>query len=228
MKKILIIEDEPAILLALKDELTADYTVLYASSGLPGIDLALREQPDLILLDIILPDTNGFQVCERLKTEGIDSSIIMLTALGQTTDKVKGLEIGADDYVTKPFSLEELKARIKAALRKKELAPAEIYKDKNLEIDFIRFKARKKKKPLKLSYLEFKLLRFLISQKDRIISRKELLEQVWGYHTAPSTRTVDNYIVSLRKKIGKNYLATFHGEGYRFNPDLMPDDLGKL
>jgi DNA-binding response OmpR family regulator len=228
MQKILIIEDEPAILLGLKDELSEYYTVVEASTGALGMEFALKERPQLILLDVVLPDIDGFEICQRLKAEGIDAAIIMLTARNQVTDKVKGLELGADDYITKPFSLEELKARIKAALRKKELSPVEMYKDKIMEIDFTRFKAWKKQKPLKLSYLEFKLLRFLISQKDRIISRKELLEQVWGYHVAPSTRTVDNYILSLRKKIGKAYLGTFHGQGYRFNPPLSSDNLSKL
>lgn len=218
MLKILIVEDEPAILLGLKDELSQDYRVLEAANGALGRELALKEEPDLVLLDLILPDIDGFTLCQQLKEAGVDSAVIMLTARNQVADKVKGLESGADDYITKPFSLEELKARIKAVLRRKELAPLETYQDETLEIDFKRNQARKKQKPLKISFLEFKLLRFLISQKGRIISRRELLEQVWGYHCLPSTRTVDAHILSLRKKIGKKYISTIYRTGYRFEP----------
>lgn len=221
MQKILIIEDEPVILLGLKDELSGQYEVLEAANGAVGLELALKEQPALILLDLILPDIDGFALCQRFKKEGVDCAIIMLTARDQMVDKVKGLDLGADDYITKPFSLDELKARIKAVLRRKELAPIEIYKDGILEIDFKKYLAKRKQKPLKISYLEFKLLRFLISQKGRVISRRELLEQVWGYHILPSTRTVDAHILSLRKKIGKSYIATIHRAGYRFEPSFL-------
>ncbi|MCM8800569.1 MAG: response regulator transcription factor [Candidatus Omnitrophica bacterium] len=227
MYKLLIIEDEPAILLGLKDELSKDFIVFEATNGKTGLELALRQEPHLILLDIILPDIDGFKICQQIKEKGVDSSIIILTARNQIVDKVKGLELGADDYITKPFSLEELKARIKAVLRRKEASWVESYKDKLLEIDFKRYKAFKKNKPIKLSLLEFKLLRFLVSHKGKVVSRKELLEQVWGYHTLPSTRTVDTHILSLRKKLGKNYIFTIHGLGYRFEP-LPSNDLGDL
>ena len=216
MQKVLIIEDEPAILLGLKDELSEYYETLAAATGAQGLEIAQKEKPQLILLDLVLPDIDGFEVCRQLKEKGIDSSIIMLTARDQIVDKVKGLELGADDYVTKPFSLEELNARIKAVLRRKGLAPIEEYKDETLQIDFKRYKASRKQKVLKLSALEFKLLRFLISHKGEIASRKQLLEQVWGYEVAPTTRTVDAHILTLRKKIGKRYIATVHREGYRF------------
>jgi len=216
MPKILIIEDSPEILLAVKDELSQFYQTLTATCGKKGLKIAQEERPDLILLDLLLPDLDGFVVCQRLKEEGIDSSIIMVTAKDQLVDKIKGLELGADDYITKPFSLEELKARIKAVLRRKQLAPAEKYKDDILDIDFKRYKASKKQKPLAFSALEFKLLRFLISKKGEIVSRDELLGQVWGYQSTPSTRTVDIHILSLRKKIGRKYVVTIHGKGYRF------------
>ena len=216
MQKILIIEDEPAILLALKDELSQDYQTFTAAEGMQGMKIAVEEQPELILLDILLPDIDGFVLCQQLKEKGVDSAIIMVTAKDQVVDKVKGLELGADDYITKPFSLEELKARIKAVLRRRNLAPAQDYNDGILEIDFKRYKATKNHKPLKLSPLQFKLLRFLVSRKGVLISRAELLEQVWGYSTLPLTRTVDVHILSLRKKIGKKYIATIHGKGYRF------------
>jgi DNA-binding response OmpR family regulator len=214
--KILIIEDEPAILLGLKDELSQQYVTFSALKGKQGLEIALRERPQLILLDLLLPDMDGFELCQSIKENGIDASIIMLTARDQVVDKVKGLELGADDYITKPFSLEELKARIKAVLRRKELAPLEQYSDEILHIDFKKYKASKNNKSLKLSFLEFKLLRFLISRKGEIVSRQDLLEQVWGYEAVHSTRTVDTHILSLRKKIGRRYIVTVHGQGYQF------------
>ncbi len=216
MQKILIIEDSPEILLAVKDELSQFYQTSTAATGTEGLEIARRENPDLILLDLLLPDLDGFVVCQHLKEEGIDSSIIMVTARGQLADKIKGLELGADDYITKPFSLEELKARVKSVLRRRQLAPAEKYKDDILDIDFKRYKASKKQRPLVFSALEFKLLRFLISKKGEIVTRDELLGQVWGYQFTPSTRTVDIHILSLRKKIGRKYITTIHAKGYRF------------
>jgi len=215
-QKVLIIEDEPAILLGLKDELSQEYETYTASDGTEGLRLAQKVQPDIILLDLLLPDIDGLAVCQQVREKGIDTGVIMVTARDQVVDKIKGLEAGADDYITKPFSLDELKARVKAVLRRKELAPAQSYKDDILSIDFKTYKATKKTRLLKLSSLEFKLLRFLISHKGKVVSRQEVLEQVWGYEVTPSTRTVDAHIVSLRKKIGKKYLATIHGQGYRF------------
>jgi two-component system alkaline phosphatase synthesis response regulator PhoP len=214
--KILIVEDEPAILLGLKDELSQQYATFSAVKGSQGLEIALQERPQLILLDLLLPDMDGFELCQSIKKKGIDASIIMLTARDQVVDKVKGLELGADDYITKPFNLEELKARIKAVLRRRKLAPLEQYNDEILDIDFRKHKASKNKKSLKLSFLEFKLLRFLISRKGETVSRQDLLEQVWGYEAVHSTRTVDAHIFSLRKKIGRRYIATAHGQGYRF------------
>jgi len=219
MQKILIVEDDPAILLALKDELSQSYQVFCAANAKLALEAALKEGPDLILLDLLLPDMDGFTLCQQFKEKGADSAIIMLTARDAVVDKVQGLELGADDYITKPFSLEELKARIKAVMRRREVAaPVQGYKDANLQIDFKRYKAVRKKRPLKLSSLEFKLLRFLILRQETIVSRAELLEQVWGYHSVHATRTVDVYILALRKKIGRNYIATCHRQGYRFNP----------
>ena len=216
MGKILIIEDEPAILLGLKDELSLSYTVLTAICGKDGLRLAEKEQPNLILLDLRLPDIDGFIICQEMKERGVDSAIIMLTARDQVVDKVRGFELGADDYVTKPFSLEELKARINAVMRRKTLSSAQEYRDNNLRIDFKKYTAAKKNKPLKLSPLEFKILRFLISRKGQITSRQDLLEQVWGYSIPPLTRTVDAHILTLRKKIGRKYIQTIHKEGYKF------------
>jgi len=208
MEKVLIIEDEPAILLGLKDELSQYYQTFTATNGKDGLKIARESRPDLILLDLILPDIDGFRVCE----------LLMVTARDQVIDKVKGLELGADDYITKPFSLDELKARIKAVLRRRKLTTnVETYKDGVLDIDFTRLRALKKRKALKLSPLEFKLLRFLVSRQGEVISRRRLLEQVWGYEITPSTRTVDVHIRSLRKKLNEGYITTVHGEGYRFD-----------
>lgn len=216
MNTILIIEDEPSICMGLKDELEHEYAVTTASNGKEGLDLAWRVNPDLILLDILLPDINGFDLCAMMKDKGIDSSIIMVTACHQVVDKIKGLEMGADDYITKPFSLEELKARVQAVLRRRAYIPVEIFEDNVLQIDFKKLYARKKGKELKLSYMEFKLLRYLVFKKGDIVSRKELLLQVWGYQMEALTRTVDAHIGALRKKIGKNYITTIHGVGYSF------------
>lgn len=216
MDKIVVIEDEPSILLALKDELSRDYEVYAEANGQRGLNTALKENPKLVLLDILLPDIDGYQVCQRLRQEGIDAAIIMLTAKDQVEDKVKGLELGADDYLTKPFSFDELKARIKAVTRRKSVACAENYEDGSLKVDFKKYKATKNNKPLKLSCLEFKLLRYLVSKKEQLISRQELLEEVWGYVSSPSTRTVDVHILSLRKKIGRKYISTLHKQGYKF------------
>ncbi len=218
MRKILIIEDEPAILLGLKDELSQEFEVFTAPKGQDGLKIAVDNNPDLVILDLILPDIDGFSVCKELKEKGVDSSVIMVTARDQTVDKVKGLELGADDYVTKPFDLEELKARINAVLRRRDKASIQQYRDDVLDIDFKQFRAKRKNKALKISALGFKLLRYLISRKGEVVSRDELLKQVWGYDIIPATRTVDAQIRLLRKSIGRKYIVTCHGIGYKFQP----------
>ncbi len=216
MEKILIIEDELAIQVSLRDELNNFYNVATASTGNEGIAFAQKDQPDLILLDLFLPDIDGYEVCRTLKTQGSRSTIIMLTARDQLVDKIKGFEAGADDYITKPFSLEEVKARIKAVLRRKNLLPSDTYADSVLNINFAQSRALRKKKTLNLSALEFRLLRYLITRKNEIVTRRELLEQVWQYASNYTTRTVDAHVLLLRRKIGKEYIQTVHKEGYRF------------
>lgn len=216
MPKILIVEDEPAILVALRDELSQDFQVSSASNGARAMETALLEEPDLILLDIVLPDIDGISLCRQFKEKGIDASVIMVTARDQLVDKIKGLEAGADDYIPKPFSFAELKLRISAVLRRRQAISAQNYEDAVLKIDFKKYKALRKQKPLKMSVLEFKVLRFLISKKGELVSREELLEHVWGYHVSPTTRTVDAHIVSLRKKLGRKYIVTVPKKGYRF------------
>ncbi|NOX17902.1 MAG: response regulator transcription factor [Chlorobi bacterium] len=224
MNKILIIEDDPAISMGLSDSLTEEnYEVDLEQDGGKGCQKALRGNYDLILLDIMLPSKNGIDICRDLRISGIDSAILMLTSKKEEMDKVIGLEIGADDYVTKPFSLRELKARIRALLRRKSGFTKEIdeYSFGNVKIDFKKFEAYKNGKPIQLSSTEFKIMKYFIRHEGEAISRSKFLDDVWGYDAFPTTRTVDNYMLSLRKLIEddpaepKN-IITVHKIGYKF------------
>jgi two-component system alkaline phosphatase synthesis response regulator PhoP len=224
MKKILIIEDEKDMVTGLKFNLEArDYTVIAAYDGEAGYRKALEEQPDLVLLDLMLPKLNGYQVCKMLKEEVPDLPIIMLTAKSQEAEIVTGLELGADDYITKPFSVLELLARIKAVFRRVKSGseiPAE-HQFGNLEINFKKYYARKKGKALKLSPREYEILKCFIKREGEIVSRDELLNQVWGYNSFPNTRTIDAHIAKLRRKIEDKpeepkLIITIHGIGYKF------------
>jgi DNA-binding response OmpR family regulator len=216
MQKILIIEDEPAILMGLKDELSLEYEVYTADKGEKGLQISFEKEPELILLDLILPDMDGYEVCRRLKDGQLNASIIMVTARDQVVDKIKGLELGADDYITKPFNLEELKARVKAVLRRRQAIAIDNFETKGLKIDFKKYQAILKNRQLDLTALEFKLLRYLIFHRANVVSRDQLLEEVWGYKTDISTRTIDAHVLSLRKKLGRSFISTVHGVGYRF------------
>ena len=224
MKKILIIEDEKDMVTGLKFNLEArDYTVIVAYDGETGYQKALREKPDLVILDIMLPKLNGYEVCKSLKKEIPDLPIIMLTAKSQEAEIVTGLELGADDYITKPFSVLELLARIKALFRRANSGSEipEIYRFGNLEINFKKYEARKKGEPLKLSPREYELLKCFIEREGEIVSRDELLNQVWGYDSIPDTRTIDAHIAKLRRKIEDKpeepkIIVTIHGIGYKF------------
>ena len=224
MKKILVIEDEPAILKGLTTSLEEEgYIVSSAMDGSAGFNLAKSQNIDLIILDVMLPNKDGFEICSDLRKEGINTPILMLTSKKEEIDKVLGLEIGADDYVTKPFSLRELLARIKAILRRKSdlVKDLEDYSFDNVKIDFKKMEAFKNNVPLKLSALEFKVLKYLIAREGEVVTREQLLDDVWGYEAFPTTRTVDNYILTLRKKIEKNsgepiHLLTLHKSGYKF------------
>jgi DNA-binding response OmpR family regulator len=230
MKCILIIEDDISILSGLKDVLTfKSYEVLTATDGEKGYSLAVEHKPDLIILDIMLPQLDGFALCRKLRDEGNLTPILMLTARGEEPDKVQGLDIGADDYVTKPFSLPELLARIRALLRRKPEVDREARVPDSLrmgtvEIDFKKYTASKDATSLNLSPKEFGILRYLASRPDEVVTRDELLDEVWGYDLYPTTRTVDNHIAQLRSKIEDNaadpqYLITVHGIGYKLMPD---------
>jgi DNA-binding response OmpR family regulator len=224
MKKILIVEDEKDMVTGLKFNLEArDYTVIVAYDGETGYQKALSEKPDLVILDIMLPKLNGYEVCKSLKKEIPDLPIIMLTAKSQEAEIVTGLEIGADDYITKPFSVLELLARIKALFRRIKSGSEipEVHRFGNLEVNFKKYEARKKGKPIKLSPREYELLKWFTEHEGEIISRDELLNQVWGYDSFPNTRTIDTHIAKLRHKIEDNpeepkLIVTIHGIGYKF------------
>jgi DNA-binding response OmpR family regulator len=224
MSKILIVEDEPDMVLGLKDNFEFEgYEVLTAADGQTGLERARAAKPDLLVLDIMLPRLSGLEVCKTLRGEGFEGPIIMLTARGQEIDKVVGLELGADDYVTKPFSIRELLARVRAILRRSEGKKKRLsrYQFSDIELDFEAYRAKKAGEALELSPREFELLRYLIERKGETVSRDRLLEDVWGYESYPSTRTVDTHIAKLRAKIGDSgseprWIMTIHGVGYKF------------
>ena len=222
--KILIIEDEPDMVLGLKDNFEFEgYEVITAPDGATGLERARTHKPDLVILDIMLPKLSGLEVCKTLRGEGFETPIMMLTARGQEIDKVVGLELGADDYVTKPFSIREVLARVRAILRRSEGAKKRLarYRFADVELDFETYVATKGGEALELSPREFELLRYLIERKGETVTRDRLLEDVWGYDSYPSTRTVDTHIAKLRAKIGDSgseprYILTIHGAGYKF------------
>jgi DNA-binding response OmpR family regulator len=224
-RKILIIEDERELINGLKLNLVSEgYDVIWALDGEEGLRRALKEAPDLILLDIMLPKKDGLAVCQELREQNVTIPIIMLTAKTEEVDKVVGLEIGADDYITKPFSVKELLARVKAHLRRgqrEEKNIPSVYRFDDVEIDFIHFKVKRKKKRFDLTSLEVKILKYFIAHRGEVITRETLLDKIWGYERYPSTRTIDNHIMKLRKKLEGDlaeakYIFSVYGEGYRF------------
>jgi len=224
LAKVLIIEDEPNMVLGLKDSCEYEgYEVAVARNGKEGLEKATTEKPDIILLDVMLPLMSGIDVCRTLRTRGIETPILMLTARSQEIDKVIGLEVGADDYVTKPFSIKELLARIRAHLRRasKQVVDIENFSFGDVELNFKKYTARKGGQALELSAREFEILRYLIRRRGEIVTRDQLLDEVWGYRSTPVTRTVDNHIARLRQKIEQDpsepqHIITVHRIGYRF------------
>lgn len=224
LQKILVIEDEPDMILGLRDNLEYEgYAVITATNGEDGITSATKDKPDLILLDVMLPKLSGLDVCRQLRRNGFKMPIIMLTARSQEADKVVGLEIGADDYVTKPFGLMELLARIRAHLRRSSKINIGLthYSFGDIVLDFERHTASKLGRPLDLSPREFDLLKFFIKYKGEVVTRDQLLDEVWGLDDYPFTRTVDNHVSKLRRKIETSpndhkYLITVHRFGYKF------------
>ncbi len=228
--KILIVEDEPDMAMGLRDNLQFEgYQVAVAHDGETGLRLALQIRPTLILLDVMLPGIDGFEVCRRMRAKGILAPILMLTARSQEIDKVRGLELGADDYVTKPFGVRELLARIKAALRRDALAQANqnsVAEDLTVgsaRVSFLAGKVQRGRKEMPLGHYEAEILKILIAGAGQVVDRARILSEVWGVDNEPMNRSVDNHIVSLRRKIEEDpekprHLLTVHGFGYKFVP----------
>jgi two-component system, OmpR family, alkaline phosphatase synthesis response regulator PhoP len=224
-KRVLLIEDEPGLVMTLTDRLESEgYEVKSASDGPSGLARATTERWDVILLDVMLPGASGFDVCRDIRQRGVTTPIIMVTARGQVVDKVLGLKLGADDYLTKPFDMMELSARIEVQLRRMASVNgdgANQYRFGDILVDFRKAEVTKKGQPLDLSAREFLLLKYLTEHREATVTRDQLLNDVWGYHSMPSTRTVDVHVAWLRQKIEPNpkhpqYLLTVHGMGYKF------------
>ena len=223
MPRILIVDDEPAIVRGLEDNLRFEgYETLAASSGEQGLARALGEAPDLVLLDVTMPGRSGWDVCRELRQRGLDVPIIMLTARGEEADRVRGLELGADDYVTKPFSLRELLARVRAVLRR----PGPRRKFEELAFGDVRVHRRGRRvtragREVRLTRKEYDLLVYLAGHQGDVVTRERLLDEVWGYECFPTTRTVDTHVLRLRRKLEADpdrprFIHTVHGQGYRF------------
>lgn len=227
MSTILIVEDEPHMQQGLKDNLVFEgYGVDLAADGEEGLRKMIERTYDLVLLDVMLPLKSGFDVCKEARRQGLQTPIIMLTAKGEEVDRVLGLEFGADDYVTKPFSLRELLARIKAVLRRQQTfavpTPSRL-RIGHLEVDFSSYEAVREGSSVAMTHLEFEVLRYLHEHAHKTVSREQLLTDVWGYDNQPTTRTVDNFILKLRQKIEADpahphHILTVHGIGYKFIP----------
>ena len=228
-KTVLIIEDDVNILIGLEDNLKAEgYEILSSTRGDQGLELALNNQVDLILLDIMLPKLNGFEVCKRIRRSKPRLPIIMITARDSEIDKVSGLDYGADDYITKPFSISVLLARVRALIRRAYPEEGELSKIRfgDVTIDFKGMWATKNGKALKFTVKEFDILQYFIRHQGEVVHRHDLLNEVWGYKKVPSTRTVDNFILDIRKKIEPNpseptYFTSVSGIGYRFEAEVV-------
>ncbi len=223
MARILVVEDEPALAVCLENDLKLEgYHVEAVRDGVIAAEKGLQPEFDLILLDVILPRKDGFEVCRELRRAGVRTPIILLTAKTQEAEKVLGLELGADDYVTKPFSPRELRARIKAALRRATGAVPDIFRFGDVEVDFQKCQLRRRGKPVDVTALELKLLEAFVRARGRALTRNQLLDEIWGPGTFISDRVVDNHITRLRKKIEAKpaeprHLVSVRGIGYRFD-----------
>lgn len=224
MTKILIVEDEPNMRLGLKDNLEFEgFDAEIAEDGKDGLTKILENNYDLVIMDVMMPNMSGFDVCRNVRKSGVTTPIILLTAKGEEIDKVLGLELGADDYVTKPFSLRELLARVKAILRRSEnfsLQENKLVRIGKIEVDFNGYKAISNKKDIQMSHKEFEILHYLWKKRNTTVSRDDLLTEIWGYDETPTTRTVDNFILKLRQKIEfdpnhPKIILTVHGVGYK-------------
>ncbi len=224
--KILLIEDEPGLVLTLTDRLTNEgFSVESSMDGNQGFEIAQQSSFDIIILDVMLPKKNGFDIVRDLRSKGIETPVIMLTARGQVIDKVLGLKLGADDYLTKPFEMMELLARLEAILRripqKQDDKNLDYYKFGTIKVDFKKAEVFNSETKLDFSAQEFRLLKYFILKRGNAVSREELLNEVWGYGEMPTTRTVDVHVAWLRQKLEPNlkhpqYILTVHGTGYKF------------
>jgi len=226
MSTILVVEDEPAILRGLVDNLKyEEYEVITAGDGETGYRLMCEKKPDLVVLDLMLPKMSGYELCRKVRAENVSTPILMLTARGEEADRVLGLDLGADDYVTKPFSIRELLARIRALLRRSQppkAEPDELRFD-DVVVDFKRYETVRGAAPVEMARKEYQVLRAMAARAGEVLTREELLNEVWGYERFPTTRTVDNHIASLRNKLEQDpaeprHLRTVHGVGYKFVP----------
>jgi two-component system alkaline phosphatase synthesis response regulator PhoP len=224
-KNVLIVEDEPGILMSLQDEFASEgYAVHTAERGDVALELARKHHPDLIILDIMLPGIDGYEVCKRLRADGDSTPIIMLTVKDKEIDKILGLELGADDYVTKPFSLRELTARAKAVLRRSEEREKELtqYGFADLRLDFKTYEATRKGRKIDLTPLEFHMLKLLIQRKGQVLTRDDFLDRIWGEdNVMVSFRTVDSHIANIRRKIEDDpsrpkHILSVRSVGYKF------------
>jgi len=222
---ILIIEDDPRMQKVLRRIFTGErYAAAIAGDGQAGLDLFRREPPLAVILDLILPNISGRELCQTFKSISSEIPIVVLSAISEVADKVLLLELGADDYVTKPFSPRELTARVQAAIRRQRKAPAQTtYRFAGCEVDFRKMTIRRGETPVVLTAHEFKLLKFFTENAERVLTRDVLLNEVWGYNFYPTTRTVDNQILKLRQKLepdpaNPRHLLTIYGAGYKFIP----------
>jgi DNA-binding response OmpR family regulator len=223
MSRLLVVEDEPGIAFALEADLQAEgYDVVVATTGDEAMRTVGAGSIDLVLLDVMLPGKDGFEVCRDMRRSGFRAPIVMLTAKSQEAEKVMGLELGADDYITKPFSPRELRARVKAALRRAAPESPDVFRFGNTEVDFARCEVRRGHDTIDLSALEFKLLTAFVRSRGRVLTREQLLDAAWGRNVSLNDRVVDNHIVSLRRKIEPDperpqFLVNIRGLGYRFD-----------
>jgi DNA-binding response OmpR family regulator len=221
---VLIVEDEYGLARGLEINLKREgYSVLTAATGEAGLDLAVQRQPHLILLDVTLPGMNGFDVCREVRARGMDTPIIFLTARTEEIDRVLGLELGADDYVIKPFMLRELLARVRTRLRRHAPKPAALtrYRIGDVDVDFDAQTARREDASIDLTAREFELLKLFIANRGQVVTRERMLDEVWGYDAETTTRTVDNFVLRLRQKLEPvpaepRYFLTVYGSGYKF------------
>jgi DNA-binding response OmpR family regulator len=226
MQRILVVEDEPDMARGLQDILEFEgYRVTTAAHGKEALQFLAREVPDCIILDIMLPDMSGYQVCEQIRRRKINAPIIMLTAKAQDYDKIRGLEVGADDYLTKPFSVGELLARVMALLRRsvRYAQDVDIIQIGSSRVDVKHFSVQRNNREHSLSHYEVELLKLLYANAGKPVTRDEILDKVWGTENYPTNRTVDNFIVKLRKKIEEDYqnpkhILTIYGVGYKLSP----------